>query len=620
MSQNGVIMAQEKQDEDLQKDQAAKDLTQQMLSLLQANEEPTKYTRTCRVKFEFQGEKRVLHIPKPAKYGDLKKATLATFSKTLDMYFTDQESSFFVLIRNQKDLEYAIGLMDVMPHKTLRIYLSEPETSKSHHQGKDIGSQDLYDTAIRSERSNRTHKSSSSGDLHSRVPKVPSRDSDSPPPGHIPAGSGMGSMVDNEVGEGTFIPEPEEADQDGSQQSLDSLGTRSRSLGSASGSRFISRAHHSYDELQGVSDDYSSNRGGTYPSRYNIPDVSGNDGRRTFPIRSRFERTSLWNMPQQQEFGSDNSVSKSSGSSGITYDFEPDMSSKRMSRGEDESYNFLKETAKSPRPPTKWEYDRKLGVGAFGVVYQCHDVETGRILAVKEVNIDDDNPKANKEIQALQSEINIFRNIQHDRIVQYYGWHKDDRKLCIFVEYMPGGSVRDEVVKFGKIPEGRVRKYTRQILEGVSYLHNHNIMHRDIKGANILRDQEGNVKLSDFGASKRLETIMTCVTGNKSVTGTPYWMSPEIIQGKGYGRRSDIWSIGATVFEMLTAVPPWSEYEAMAAMFRIATQDTMPKIPKYVTDLATDFLRHVFIKDQEKRPYASALLEHPFVRDANYDG
>ncbi|XP_071823303.1 mitogen-activated protein kinase kinase kinase 2-like isoform X2 [Apostichopus japonicus] len=602
-------MADKKKIED-QKEAALQDIADQMIGLL--GDDDKEYRRTVRVKFEFQDEKRVVLVPTPVEIKELRKAVHTAFTKkNVEMYFTDQDGSYFVPINNQKNLDHAVGLMDVMKHtSTLRIYLKEPETQLQHKGKEKGGRQELYDTAIRSENQRKAHSDSSAGsELYSNIPRVPSRDSDSPPPGHIPPGGGMGSTVDI-IGEGSFIPEPPDEEHNGSQQSLDSLGTRSRSLGSASGRRFTNRAHSSYDEFPDTSDDFSSHKGGTYPSRYNIPDVGGNEGRKTFPIRSKLERRSLWDMtPQEDKFRSDVSLSRSSSSSGITTDI--DVDTRRISRDLD---------YKSPRPPSKWEYDRKLGVGAFGVVHQCHDVESGRILAVKEVNIDDNNPKANKEIQALQSEINIYRNIQHERIVQYYGWHKDDKKLCIFMEYMPGGSIRDEVVKFGRIPDSRVRKYTRQILEGISYLHNHNIMHRDIKGANILRDAHGNVKLSDFGACKRMELITTFVSGGKTVTGTPYWMSPEIIQGSGYGRRSDIWSIGATVFEMLTASPPWSEYEAMAAMFKIATEDSMPRLPDYVSTLAADFLRHVFIKDQDKRPYAWVLLDHPFVKDINYDG
>ncbi|GAA6093451.1 mitogen-activated protein kinase kinase kinase 22, partial [Tachysurus ichikawai] len=132
-------------------------------------------------------------------------------------------------------------------------------------------------------------------------------------------------------------------------------------------------------------------------------------------------------------------------------------------------------------------------------------------------------------------------------------------------------------------------------------------------GANILRDSSGNVKLGDFGASKRIQTICMSGTGIKSVTGTPYWMSPEVINGEGYGRKADVWSVACTVVEMLTQKPPWAEYEAMAAIFKIATQPTKPSLPESVSDACRDFLRQVFV-EEKWRPTAEVLLSHPFVQ------
>ncbi|MEQ2192040.1 Mitogen-activated protein kinase kinase kinase 3, partial [Xenoophorus captivus] len=129
--------------------------------------------------------------------------------------------------------------------------------------------------------------------------------------------------------------------------------------------------------------------------------------------------------------------------------------------------------------------------------------------------------------------------------------------------------------------------------------------------ANILRDSAGNVKLGDFGASKRLQTICMSGTGIRSVTGTPYWMSPEVISGEGYGRKADVWSLGCTVVEMLREKPPWAEFEAMAAIFKIATQPTNPLLPPRASDQARDFIRCIFV-EAKHRPSAEELLRHPF--------
>uniref|UniRef100_A0A673IH52 Mitogen-activated protein kinase kinase kinase 3-like n=1 Tax=Sinocyclocheilus rhinocerous TaxID=307959 RepID=A0A673IH52_9TELE len=277
--------------------------------------------------------------------------------------------------------------------------------------------------------------------------------------------------------------------------------------------------------------------------------------------------------------------------------------------------NSQRNTPKSPRAPVNWRQGKLLGRGAFGEVFLCYDVDTGRELAAKQVPFDPDSQETSKEVNALECEIQLLKNLRHNRIVQYYGCLRDpvQKKLSIFVEFMPGGSIKDQLKAYGALTEKVTRRYTRQILQGVHYLHSNMIVHRDIKGANILRDSSGNVKLGDFGASKRIQTICMSGTGIKSVTGTPYWMSPEVINGEGYGRKADIWSVACTVVEMLTQKPPWAEYEAMAAIFKIATQPTKPNLPEGVSDACRDFLRQIFV-EEKLRPTAEGLLSHSFVQ------
>ncbi|KAH0627629.1 hypothetical protein JD844_003634 [Phrynosoma platyrhinos] len=299
-------------------------------------------------------------------------------------------------------------------------------------------------------------------------------------------------------------------------------------------------------------------------------------------------------------------------------------------------------TRNTLQAPVNWRLGKLLGRGAFGEVYLCYDVDTGRELSVKQVPFDPDSQETSKtkskekekdnqaeagyflsfdgvcqdskEVNALECEIQLLKTLRHERIVQYYGCLRDpeERKLSIFVEYMPGGSIKDQLKAYGALTENVTRKYTRQILQGVFYLHSNMIVHRDIKGANILRDSAGNVKLGDFGASKRIQTICMSGTGMKSVTGTPYWMSPEVISGEGYGRKADVWSVGCTVVEMLTEKPPWAEFEAMAAIFKIATQPTKPQLPDGVSDYCRSFLKLIFV-EEKRRPTAEDLLRHPFV-------
>lgn len=282
----------------------------------------------------------------------------------------------------------------------------------------------------------------------------------------------------------------------------------------------------------------------------------------------------------------------------------------------------------------EWKRGRILGSGGFGSVYLCYDVDTGVELAVKQVQIYCQSEEVSKEVKALQREIQLLQDISNPRIVQYYGSQKQPSVLSIFMEYVPGGSVKDQIQEYGPLSENVTKRYTRQVIEGLEFLHSSMIVHRDIKGANILRDHEGNIKLTDFGAAKRLSNIAaktidksvppsslirkytdkSCST--KTITGTPYYMSPEIIEGKNYGRKVDIWSLGCTVVEMMSGHPPWHEYEGVAAIFKIATQPHPHyTLPTHASLSVRDFLMCCFARDPEERPSAKVLSSHMFIRN-----
>ena len=161
------------------------------------------------------------------------------------------------------------------------------------------------------------------------------------------------------------------------------------------------------------------------------------------------------------------------------------------------------------------------------------------------------------------------------------------------------------------------------MLEGLKYLHENGIIHRDLKCANVLVDNMGVIKLSDFGASKRIVCNVD-ENGNldpndnfilKSVKGSPYWMAPEVIKRTGYGAPADIWGLGCCVFEMLTSKPPWSELgkDAKKIMEIIKNAPSPPSYPKDISNECKNFLDYCFEKDSSKRAKAAELLFHPFV-------
>jgi len=173
------------------------------------------------------------------------------------------------------------------------------------------------------------------------------------------------------------------------------------------------------------------------------------------------------------------------------------------------------------------------------------------------------------------------------------------------LEYVPGGSLASLIVKFKRLPEKVIRTFTKQILCGVEYLHSKGIAHRDIKGANILVDHNGLVKLADFGASKKLHNAVS-ITGEglKTITGTPYYMAPEVIQGNThYGRKADIWSVGAVVIEMATGHPPFHDLQPVPALFKIGSPNTIPDIPDFLSTEAQELLKLCFQRDPKKKTY-----------------
>jgi len=189
-------------------------------------------------------------------------------------------------------------------------------------------------------------------------------------------------------------------------------------------------------------------------------------------------------------------------------------------------------------PFTSWTQGECLGAGNFGKVYKCHVLN--KIKAVKIVKMEPQYTETQEEVKALNNEIRILKKLSDIRIVSYYGSEQKDCYLHLFMEFMAGGSLSAHIKKRGVLPESESGWYTNQMLQGIKFLHSQNVIHRDIKGSNVLLDGEGNVKLADFGLSKMIQKVGS-KTNLVSHCGTPYWMAPEIFWGEGYGRKADIW-------------------------------------------------------------------------------
>jgi mitogen-activated protein kinase kinase kinase len=272
----------------------------------------------------------------------------------------------------------------------------------------------------------------------------------------------------------------------------------------------------------------------------------------------------------------------------------------------------------------KWMKGALIGQGSFGCVYLALHAVTGELLAVKQVETP--APGANSQgdtrkksmIEALKREISLLRDLRHPNIVQYLGCSSSADYLNIFLEYVPGGSVQTILNSYGALPEPLVRSFVRQILTGLSYLHNQDIIHRDIKGANILVDNKGTIKISDFGISKKLEAsnILNGANNNKhrpSLQGSVFWMAPEVVKQTSYTRKADIWSLGCLVVEMMTGSHPFPDCSQLQAIFKIGGGKAAPTIPEHASEAAKEFLAQTFEIDHNLRPSADQLILSPFL-------
>ncbi|CAN6281741.1 unnamed protein product [Urochloa humidicola] len=272
-----------------------------------------------------------------------------------------------------------------------------------------------------------------------------------------------------------------------------------------------------------------------------------------------------------------------------------------------EAMFIISPNGKFKRKIKSWMRGALLGSGSFGTVYEGISDE-GAFFAVKEVSLLDQGSNAQQSILALEQEIALLSQFEHENIVQYYGTDKEESKLFIFIELVTQGSLSSLYQKY-KLRESQVSAYTRQILNGLLYLHERNVVHRDIKCANILVHANGSVKLADFGLAKEMSKINML----RSCKGSVYWMAPEVINPKKmYGPSADIWSLGCTVLEMLTRQIPFPNVEWTNAFFMIGRGE-QPPIPNYLSKEAQDFIGQCVRVDPENRPSASQLLEHPFV-------
>eukprot|EP00007_Cunea_sp_BSH-02190019_P004168 CAMPEP_0174230878 /NCGR_PEP_ID=MMETSP0417-20130205/1537_1 /TAXON_ID=242541 /ORGANISM="Mayorella sp, Strain BSH-02190019" /LENGTH=498 /DNA_ID=CAMNT_0015308647 /DNA_START=101 /DNA_END=1594 /DNA_ORIENTATION=- len=281
------------------------------------------------------------------------------------------------------------------------------------------------------------------------------------------------------------------------------------------------------------------------------------------------------------------------------------------------SRSFRNKTQRSMRTSVRtvgnYKIGERLGKGAFGSVYKGLNVETGDFAAIKQLDLEDVPEEEKKNIF---SELDLLAKLDHPNIVKMLDSVQTEDSLFIVLEFVENGSLLTILKRFGTVPEALIARYVRQLLIGLSYLHDRGVVHRDIKCDNLLITKNGKIKLADFGIAIHKKAESAAGSGDEQTgpLGSPYWMAPEIIELEDPTPKADIWSVGCTIIELLTGNPPFYELSKMQAMFAMVNEPH-PPFPKHPSPSPhiLDVLKLCFQRDPAKRPSAQELLKHPFI-------
>ncbi|EEC08097.1 mitogen activated protein kinase kinase kinase 3, MAPKKK3, MEKK3, putative [Ixodes scapularis] len=261
-------------------------------------------------------------------------------------------------------------------------------------------------------------------------------------------------------------------------------------------------------------------------------------------------------------------------------------------------------------PPFPWVKGKLIGKGAFGLVWCGLRKPGGELVAVKQFQL-----SGAEVLSAVQLEVDILQSLKHPNIVGFLGVQQHEGAVNLFLELVSGGSLAANLAQFGPFPESVVRRYGRQLLQALAYLHQRNVLHRDIKGNNVMVcPGSGTIKLIDFGCATFEPSSADCEALVASARGTPYWMAPEVICQQECSHRSDVWSVGCTIIEMFQTKPPWYELSPLAAAFAIGQGTSDPKFPDQLGADARDFILACLKRSPSERPTAEELLGHRFLQ------